>query len=171
MSTTALSTPTNWVARRAPRVKIVTSGHEGLDDEGAAVGQARGDVREAAQLILLSQEGEQGVEHHIDERIPAGNADVREISHRDGDPIAALLRPELRDHGLGRVDPMHLDTSGRQRQGHATRPDPKLQSGSFAGQPSQEFNSRLRVFGQREPRVVDVRDPLAVRRWPVIRVH
>ena len=70
---------------RWPRSKRARSGTNASRDEDAAVGEVRGDVREAAHLLLLRQQSEERVEDEVDERVAAFDADVGEVAHRDRD--------------------------------------------------------------------------------------
>lgn len=118
----------------APRVDVLVvpeagqeGGHERFDHEDAVGRQVRGDVREAAHLLLLRQQVEQGVEHEVDQAVGARDRHVGEVAQRDGEPLPARLRPQPGDHGRREVDAVDPDAAGRERQRDAPRSHRKLQ--------------------------------------------
>ena len=72
---------------------------------------------------------------------------VGEVADHDRDVAAARFRAELGDHGLGRIDAVHLDAPGD--QGSAIRPLPigELEHRAASGEPGQELHGVLGSVG------------------------
>ena len=127
-----------------------------FDDERAVVGEVRGDVLEAADLIVLGQQVEERVEHDIDQAVGARHSDIGEVADRDVDLIASRLRPKLRDHRLREVDAVDADAGRRERQRDPAGADRELERGAPSASVGKERDGRLLVAALREA-VVDSR--------------
>ncbi len=79
-----------------PALETRRVGQESLDDEQAASGQMAVDVTEAAELLFLGEESEEGAEGDKDEGELAFHiSELRHVAHRDGYAIAARLGPQF----------------------------------------------------------------------------
>lgn len=112
----------------------------------------------------MSSEKE-GVEHHIDQREPALDIDIREVTDLDRDVSAARLAAQLCNHRFGRVHAADLDTRLRQRQRNAPGPDPEFQRRPAARQPGPRPRRRIHPRPLRVQRVIHIRDGVPIRCW------
>ena len=114
----------------------------------------RGDVLEAANLLVLRKQVEERVEHDVHERIRAGDADLREVAHRHIDGVAPGLGPELLDHRRGEVDAVDANARSRERQRDPAGADRELERGATFRELGQDHDRRVLVVALHE-RVVD----------------
>jgi len=111
-------------------------GHEPLEHEGAARGQPAAHRGEAAQLVVLGERREEGVEDPVDQRVTALDGHGGEVAHGDVDGLAARLGPQPLHDGRRGVDAVHLDAPGRQGQGHPAPASAQLQGRARSRHPN-----------------------------------
>lgn len=68
-----------------------------------------GDVHEAAHLIVLSEQVEQGVEHYVDQLVRASYVYVSEVAYRHRELVAAGLGAQPGDHCGREVNAVDAD--------------------------------------------------------------
>ena len=69
----------------------------------------RGDVLEAAHLVVLGEQVEQRVEDDVDQPVVPATGDVGEVADRDRDRVAARLVAQPGDHRRRQVDAVDAD--------------------------------------------------------------
>ena len=142
-------------------------GDEGFHDEGAAGHQAGGHAGEAADLFLLGQQHEEGVEHHVHQPVrPARRRQSGEVPDRHGQVGPAWLGPQLGHHPFRRVDAVHPQPARGQRQRDPAGPDTQLEHGPVPRRrpTGQELHHRTHVVAFAVPLVVHVGDAVPVLR-------
>jgi hypothetical protein len=72
-------------------------------------------VLEAGDLLILSREVHNRVEHQIGHREVSLDGGRREVADGDTDLVGTRFRSEPRHHRLGKIDAMHANASLRQR--------------------------------------------------------
>ena len=125
-----------------------------------------GDVAKALHLLLLGQQGEEGVEHHVDQRIYSLDGHVGEVAHGHWHGVAAGLSPQLGHHRLRRVDAVNVDAPALQGQSDAARADAQLQSRAALRQLGQRGHGCLVI--RCKPLVVHAGDALSVGGWLIL---
>jgi len=132
------------LARRQPP----QLGHADLDHEAASGLEVRRDVTEAGHLLGLRRQVVDRVEDEVGERERAVEAGGGEVADRHGDPLAAGLLAQPRDHRLREVDPVHLHPAAGERERDAAGPDPELQRAAAAGEADEEVDRGLDGLGR-----------------------
>ena len=117
----------------------------GLHHERAVARQVCSHVLKAAHLVLLGQQVEQRVEHHIDQTVPARHRYVSQVTDRHRKPIPARLRAQLLHHRRRQVDPVDAKATRRERQRDPARADAQLQGGTRPCQSRQEGGRRILI--------------------------
>jgi hypothetical protein len=75
-----------------------------------------GDILEAADLLILSQQVIQRVVDHVNQPVYAGNRDIGEVPYGDHDLVAARLGAQPGHHRRRQVNAINADSARSQRQ-------------------------------------------------------
>ena len=130
-----------------------------LDDEDAVVGQVLGHVVEAADLVVLGEQVEEGVEHDVDQPVATGDGDRGEVTDGDIELVAAGLGPEAVDHRRRQVDAVDPYAGGGQGQADPPGANGQFEDRSVPGEVGEE-RDRLRLVAADLFLVVDGRGVL-----------
>jgi hypothetical protein len=121
----------------------------------------RGHAVEAAELFVLGEEREEGVEHGVDQREAPAQLEGGEVAHVDGDVGAAGLGPEFSQHCVRGVDSRDRDPLLPQWKCDSSRADSQLQGVATLGQALETVDHRSERPVAVDP-VVDAGDAVAV---------
>ena len=92
-----------------------------------------GSVAETGDLVVLSGQVHDRVEHEVGDPERALDPRCREVPDRHGDVIGVRLGTQLLDHRLGEVDAVYGDAAPTERQGDAAGSDAELEGCTVAG--------------------------------------
>ena len=140
---------------RDPLAVLVEAGRVGderLHREDAVRGEVTGHRPEARELLLPTEQHEEGAEDGVDQPERAREREVREAADRGREPRSAGLRPGIMSIASDAFDPVDLHTGVGQRDRDPARPDPELQRRAVPGQLSQERHRPRGVLGEELPR-------------------
>src|SRR5215208_3759628 len=90
-------------------IKAAHVRHKRFDYECTPLAQVPSCVLEAAHLLFLGEQGEEGVEDYVYQREPLLQADLREVGDAHGDLPTTGFGTQLVDHGLRGVDAVDFD--------------------------------------------------------------
>lgn len=119
-------------------------GKEELEKERAARGEAIGHPLEAAHLVFLGEEGEEGVEGHEHQLEAPLDFEPAEVAEGHGYVLAARLLPQLRHHRWGAVDAVDFEAALDQGEGQAPRADAELEDRGARSLPREAVCSTIR---------------------------
>jgi hypothetical protein len=114
-------------------------GDEGLDHEGASPVQMGGDVPQAADLLGLGGQGEEGVERYVHQAVRTVHGDIGEVTYNTGmSPPSGFWRSLAT---IASEESMPSTLTPRRVSGRATGPVPTPSSSARPSPASPARNS------------------------------
>ena len=113
-------------------------GHKGFNYKSRTRFQVDKNVAKTAQLVLLTEQREERIEHDVDQAIRALDRDVRKIARRHRNLCPTWFGAHLGDHRFGGIDTVYAHTVCGEWERHPSGADAQLERRAVARQLSQK---------------------------------